>query len=287
MAQTVNISQVNAVSGTISDVKIDQIVLGGVTIGQLVLQGTSLNLAAGSAFLDNVRIVVTLDFAFDWWINLGFWSDSGSANVGSLSFGLGLGNVSIPSLNNVPLSVPNVVVANLSAVVAPVTAIDLGAVTFGALSAANIALPKNGFTLTGLGLGAISLASLQIPETAIGSFAIQDFHPNAKIVLPNASVGPIQIPSASVADIQGTAPVNVTGTASQQSLDMNLGVLGGSLNITPTAYVSIGALQLQNVSLSGAVTQAILENIGVPVDIRGINLNTIDIGQINAVNLAL
>ncbi|HZP05847.1 MAG TPA: hypothetical protein VFB43_13185 [Terracidiphilus sp.] len=287
MAQTVNISQVNAVSGTVSDVKIDQIVLGGVTIGQLVLQGTSLNLAAGSAFLDNVRIVVTLDFAFDWWINLGFWSDSGSANVGSLSFGLSLGNVSIPSLNNVPLSVPNVVIANLSAVVAPVTAIDLGGATFGALAAANIALPKNGFTLSGLGLGAISLASLQIPETAVGSLSVQDFHPNAKITLPNASVGPIQIPSASVPDIQGTAPVNVTGTASQQSLGMNLGVLGGSLNITPTAYVSIGALQLQNVALSGAVTQAILENIGVPVDIRGINLNTIDIGQINAVNLAL
>ncbi len=287
MAQTINISQLNAVSGTIADIKIDEIVLGGVAIGQLTLQGTALNLAAGSAFLDNVRIVVTLDFAFDWWINLGFWSDSGNADLGSLTFGLNLGNVSIPSLNNIPLSVPNVVLANLSAVVAPLTSIDLGNGTFGAIAATNITLPKNGFSLTGLGLGPINIASLQVPETTAAGITIQDLHPNANLKLPNASLSSLQIPSASAADIQGTATVSLNGTASQQGLGVSLGVLGGTLNVTPTAYVSIGAAQLQGVTLSGTVTQAILENIGVPVDLRGINLNTIDIGQINAGTIAL
>lgn len=285
LAQTINIAQGNVASGTIADVKIDEIVFGGITIGQLILEGTSLNVAAGSAFLDNVRIVISLDFTFDWWINLGFWSDSGTADLGSLSFGLSLGNVSIPSLNNIPLSVPNAVLANLGAAVDPITSIDLGSSTFGAIAAANVVLPKNGFTLAGLGLGAISIASVQIPETTAATLSIQEFHPNANIVLANAAFGPVQIPSATAADVQTTAPVSLSGTASQEGLGLSLGILGGTLNVTPTAYISIGALQLQGVSLSGSVTQAILQNIGVPVDLRGITLSNIDIGQINVANI--
>jgi uncharacterized protein YjbI with pentapeptide repeats len=285
LAQTVHIAQANVVSGTIADIKVDEIVLGGLTIGQLVLQGTSLNVAAGSAFLDNVRIVITLDFTFHWWINLGFWSDSGTADLGSLSFGLSLGNVSIPSLNNIPLTVPNVVLANLSAAVAPLTSVDLGGGTFGAVAASNVTLPKSGFALTGLGLGAVSIAGAQIPETTVATVSVQDVHPNANLVLPHASLGPVQIPSATAADVQGAAPVSLSGTASQQGLGLSLGILGGTLNVTPTAYISIGALQLQGVSLSGSVTQAILQNIGVPVDLRGINLSNIDIGQINVANI--
>lgn len=287
MAQTINIAQANVVSGTVADIKIDEIVLGGVTIGQLTLQGMSLDIASGSAFLDNVRIVITLAFEYDWWINLGFFSDSGSASLGSLSFGVSLGNVNVPSLNNIPLSVPNVVFANLSAAVAPLTAIDLGGGTFGAVAATNAALPAGGFSLAGLGLGAVTIASVQVPETTVAAVSIQNFHPNASIVIPGATLGAWQIPSATAADIQSTAPVSVSGTASPQGLGLNLGVLGGTLNVTPTAYISIGALQLQGVALSGSVTQAILQNIGVPVNVNGINLNNIDIGQINVANIAL
>jgi len=285
LVQTINIAQGNIASGTIADIKVDEIVLGGITIGQVILEGTSLNVAAGSAFLDNVRIVITLDFAFDWWINLGFWSDSGTADLGSLSFGLSLGNVSIPSLNNIPLSVPNAVLANLAAAVDPITSIDLGTSTFGPITAANIALPKSGFTLAGLGLGGISIASVLVPETTAANVTFQELHPNAKIVLANAVLGSVQIPSATAADVQGTTPVSLSATASQEGLGLSLGILGGTLNVTPTAYVSIGALQLQGVSLSGSVTQAILQNIGVPVDLRGISLSNIDIGQISVANI--
>lgn len=287
MAQTINLAQAAVASGAMADIKVEQIVLGGVTIGQLSLQGTNLDIAAGSAALSGVRVVVNLDFSFDWWINLGFWSDSGSADLGSLSFGLDLGNVTIPSLGNIPLSVPNIAIANLSAVVAPIAAADLGGGTFTALSAANVVLPKAGFTLTGFALGGVTIANVEVPEAAAASISLQDFHPNGNIVFPNASLGPLQIPSVSTADVQTTSPISFNGSASQQGLGLSLGVLGGTFDVTPTAYVSIDALQLQNVALSGSVTKAILDNIGVPVDIRGINMSTIDIGQITATNITL
>lgn len=285
MAQTINLAQAAVASGAVADIKVEQIVLGGVTIGELTLEGTTLDIAAASAALQAVRVVINLDFSFDWWINLGFWSDSGTNSLGSLSFALDLGNVSIPSLGNIPISVPNIAIANLSAVVAPIASADLGGGAFSALTATNIAVPKNGFTLTGFAIGGVTIANVEVPEATAAAVSIQDFHPNGNLVLPSASLGPLQIPSVTTADVQTTAAIGFNGNASQQGLGLNLGVLGGTFDVTPTAYVSIGALQLQGVSLSGSVTKAILDNIGVPVDIQGINLSTIDIGQITAANI--
>lgn len=281
----INLAQAAAASATVADIKIDEIVLGGVTIGQLTLENTSLDLNSGSASLDTVRIVLTLDFHFDWWINLGFWSDSGSADLGSMSFALDLGNISIPSLGTIPLAVPNIALASLNAAFAPITAIDLGGGNLAGIAASSITLPKSGFTLTGLGIGAITVASFQVPDATVGQVSIQEFHPSASIVLPQATLGPVQIPQASAADVQTTAPVSFTGSASQQALSVSLGVLGGSINVTPTAFVSIGALQLHGVALTGSVAQAVLQNIGVPIDVRGFSLNTIDIGGITANNI--
>lgn len=286
MAQ-MNVAQVSAASGTVADIKVGEIVLGGLTIQQLSLQGTSLDIAAASASLTGVRVVINLDFQFDWWVNLGFWSDSGSADLGSLSFGIDLGNVAIPSLNRIPLSIPNIVVANLSAAAAPITSVDLAGGSFAGLVASNLTLPKNGFTLSGLGVGAVSIASVEAPEATAASISLQDFHANANVVIPSATLSSVQVPSATAADVEATTTVSFNGTASQQVLPLSLGILGGSINVTPTAYISIGTLQLTGVALSGAVTQAILENIGVPVDIKQINLNAIDIAQISATNITL
>ena len=287
MTQSINIAQAAVASGAVADIKVDQIVLGGVTIGQLTLEGTALDIAAGSATLDTVRVVINLDFSFDWWINLGFWSDSGSANLGSLSFALDLGNVAIPSLGNIPLTVPNIAIANLSAVVAPIAAADLGGGSFTGLTASSLVVPKSGFTLTGFAVSGVTIANVEVPDAAAAGISIQDFHPNGNLVLPNASLGPLQIPSVTTADVQTTATIGFNGSATEQGLGLSLGVLGGTFEVTPTAYVSIGSLQLQGVSLSGSVAKAILDNIGVPVDIQGINMNTIDIGQITAANIAL
>jgi hypothetical protein len=285
MAQTIHVAQASVASGAVADIKVDQIVLGGVTIGQLTLDGTTLDITAGSAALSGVRVVLNLDFSFDWWVNLGFWSDSGSSSLGNLSFGLDLGNVAIPSLGNIPIAVPTLAIANLSAVLAPITAADLGGGVFTALSAANLVLPKSGFTLTGFAVDGVTIANVEVPEAAAATVSLQEFRPNGNIVLPSASLGPLQIPSVSTADVQTTSSISFNGDAGQQGLGFTLGLLGGTIEVTPTAYVSIDSLQLQGVTLSGSVTKAILDNIGIPVDIRGINMSTVDIGQITASNI--
>lgn len=282
MTQSINIAQITAASGTAVDIEIDKIVLGGLTIGQLTLQGTSLDIASGSAFLQNVRIVISLDFTFNWSVDVFFWSDSGSIDLGTLTFPVSLGNVAIPALNNIPLNIPNIVLANLSAAIAPLTSIDLGGGTFSGLTATNTVVPKSGFTLTGLGLGSVSISNLQVPEATMAAVSVQDFHPNANVVLPSATLSSLQLPSGTASDIQTTAAIGFTGIASRQSVGFGFGPVSASISVTPTAFVSIGSLLLSNVKLSGSVVQAILANVGIPVDVRGINLKMIDIGQINA-----
>src|SRR6478609_9441751 len=130
MTQTLNVAEVAAASGSVVDIRVGQIVLGGVTIGQLTLQDTSVDINSGSAFLQDVRTIVTLDFSVHWWWDFGIASDSGTAPLGSLSFPFDLGNVSIPTLNNIPLTIPSIVAHNVTASVAPITGLDLGGGSF-------------------------------------------------------------------------------------------------------------------------------------------------------------
>jgi hypothetical protein len=289
MSQTINIATVTAASGTLADIKIGKIVLGGLTIGQLSLQGTAVDIKSGSAYLTSVQILITLDFTFDWWYNIGFFSGSGSDNLGSLGpIPLDLGDVSIPALSNIPLNIPNIVFSNITAAVAPFTSVDLGGANFTGLTATTIVVPKSGFTLTGLGLGNVSVSSVTVPEATVAQVSVTDFQPKASIVLPSATLGPLNLPSGSASDIQTTAAINIPdATATSRGLSINLGVFGGTIWVTPVAQVSIGSLVLHGVTLSASVAQAVLANIGVTVDVQGIDLSTVDISQVDVSNITL
>ena len=97
----------------------------------------------------------------------------------------------------------------------------------------------------------------------------------------------MKIPSAnSSGDITNTSPISTQVLPSPQGLHIfRWGLLAAASPLRPPVTVSIGTLQLTGVALSASVTQAVLQNIGVPVDIKQINLNAINIGQITATNI--
>src|SRR6202035_308188 len=141
--------------------------------------------------------------------------DSGTDPLGGLSVPFNLGDVSIPSLNNIPLSIPSIVANNVTAAVAPITSVDLGGGSFTGLTAASIAVPQGGFTLTGLQVASVNLSSVEIPETGVGSVKVQDFHPNANVALPSVQLGPIVISSADAGSISTTNAIAFNGSASR------------------------------------------------------------------------
>jgi len=288
VTQKFNIAEVDAASGTMVDLEIDKIVLGSATVGELVLQGTSVDLNSGSAFLQNVQIVLQLEFTFDWWVNVGIWSDSGTADLGTIDIPVSVGDISVPSLNKIPLSIPSMSTTQpITTTIAPLSSVDLGGGVFTGLTATKIALPANGFQLTGLGIGAVSVASVQVPQTTVAKVTVQDFHPNANIVLPSLQMTGIDLPAAKAADIQTTGAININADFAKRGVSLSLGVLGGTISVTPVAQIGIASLLLQGVTVSASVPTATIQNVSVPVDVRGINVSSITVGQIDVTNITL
>jgi hypothetical protein len=88
--------------------------------------------------------------------------------------------------------------------------------------------------------------------------------------------------------MQTAAPITFDSQASSLGPPFSLdGIFGVTIWVSPIADVNIGSLLLQSVSISGTVKQASIQNVSVPVDVRRINLKTINIGQIYVNNITL
>lgn len=284
VSRKINIAQLAAGSGTIRDIDIDKVVLGEAHIDKVILEGTKAGIHSGSAFLQNVRVLLELKLSLDWWVDVWVYEDSGTESLGSMSFRLPIGNVQVPSLEDIDLSIPSLSVDNLSADISPISNLDLKGGTFNELDARETKLPASGFQLNGLGLGNFSLSGVQVPKTTTKEATIDRFRPNSDITLPGAQISQIQIPSAVAGTIQ-SGPIDVDGVATRRGVGVNFGIFGVTFWVQPVAHINIDSLTLQDVSLSAAINQAKIENVTIPVDIRGIKLKDIEINQVEINNI--
>jgi len=289
VTHTIDIAQVAVASGQVAQIEIDKIAPGTAQVGGLSLTTTNLTIKSGSALLSGVRFVLQLEFTLDWWYNFGFLgSGSGTDNLGSVFFPFNAGNVVVPALNNISLTIPNIAAANVTAGIAPILNLALGSAEFNGLLAATVALPSGGFQLGGLGLGPVSIGSLQVPNATVGKVSITDFTPTGNIVVPSVQLNNIELPSASAGDIQSTAPFAINNIqASPQGVSFSAGVFGFTLLVTPIINTNIDSLKLSGVSISGSVSKAQITNVSVPIVITGMNLKTISIGAVDVTNITL
>lgn len=289
VTHTISVAQLQVASGQIGDIEIDKIAPGQAQVGRLTLGGTSLTINSGSAFLHNVRFLLQLQFTLGYWYNLGFGiSGSGSDDLGTIAIPFNVGNVLVPTLNNIALGIPSLSATNVTAGIAPIVNLALGGGGFTGVEADAVTIPSGGFQLGGLGLGAVSIASVQVPDALVGKVSIADFTPTGNIVVPSVQLNNIELPSASAADIQSTAPIAINNIeASAQGISADFGIFGVSIMVTPIINTFIGSLELTGVSIAGSVAQAEIQNISVPIVISGINLKTITIGAIDVSNITL
>jgi len=171
--------------------------------------------------------------------------------------------------------------------VPPIANLDLGGGAFTGLQASNASIPADGFQLSGLGLGAVSIASMQVPRTAVERLSIQQFKPNGALTLPGLQLGPVNIPSASAETIQTPTGLSFDGVASRQGLPIDLGVFGGTISVTPLVHINVGSMRLRDLSIAATIERMNLQGVSLPLDVRGINLKSIDLGQIDVNTISL
>lgn len=281
----IKINQVRAESGSIADLDVDKVILGDATINKIILTGTSAKLKGAQAFLQNVRMVLQLKFTLQWKVDLG-WLGSwdGTNDLGSLPFGMDLGNISIPSLANIDMNIPSMSVDNVKAQLNPINNLDLAGARIKKISAKETEIPADAFGLSGIGIGSASIKNLSVPKTATEAVSIEEFTPNAAVVLPGVELANVQIPSARVDNVS-TGGFNFMAQASSRSIGADLGILAIKLIVTPIVHMDVGTMTIQDVVLAATASKLQVQDIQLPVTIRGINLKnmvlqTVDIGEI-------
>jgi len=281
----IKINQVRAESGSIADLDVDKVILGDATINKIILTGTAAKLKGAQAFLQNVRMVLQLKFTLQWKVDLGWLGSWDGANdLGSLPFGMDLGNISIPSLANIDMNIPSMSVDNVKAQLSPINNLDLAGARIKKISAKETEIPADAFGLSGIGIGSASIKNLSVPKTATEAVSIEEFTPNAAVVLPGVELANVQIPSARLDNVS-TGGFNFMAQASSRSIGADLGILAIKLIVTPIVHMDVGTMTIQDVVLAATANKLQVQDIQLPVTIRGINLKnmvlqTVDIGEI-------
>jgi hypothetical protein len=286
--RTIDIAQLLVGAGSIGSVRVNNVEFGEATIERLVLGGLSAGVHAGNAFLQNVRMVLELKLSVDWWYDIRIWDDSGTESLGSLAFAFSVGNVLVPSLRDIDLSVPLVTATGTRAHVMPVDNLDLGGSDFSDVRANRIKLPSAGFGLSGLDIGALTLSSVGIPGATTQSVSLAEFKPRAPLTLPGVEVTELRVPSTQIPQAVSTGAVNINDVqASRRGVSLNLGVLGFTFWVQPIIDIHIETLTLGNVSLSLGIDRLRLENVSAPVILKGINLGNVELQQVTVNQISI
>ena len=286
LVKKINIDQIVAQSGTVGQVTVGEVSVGNVVVDSLTLHNTQANLKSGSAFLENVGMTIELRFKLHWWYDIGIYSDSGDENLGSLWFSMNVGNVAVPSLGNIQMTIPAVTVSNVAAQVNPLQNLDLGAAAFDKLKVTKTTLPAAGFGLTGMALGSLGLSGLGVPDVASEQATIDRFKPTQTVVLPGASLGSVSIPSTSIPDVKSGA-FDLDAQASSRGLKVGFGIFGFTFWVTPVVHMQIGSMTLHDLNLSADVDSIDVQNIHVPLDVKGITLKTLKLHNLTVTDISL
>ena len=264
-------------------ISVGQVGVGPISIGQLVLTDLQVNTAADGAFLKNVVVTLTYTMSLDWHLHIELpghtIDDSGTEDLDSPQFIVGLGDIRIPGLQNIGISIDSLALNQVAATSNPVSNVTLGSALAEQIEAKNVLLPAHGFTLVGLGLGGLDIAGLGAPAASVDSVTIDRVHaestPFGQMTLAN-----LALPSASVADITGDG-VDVVGTPRPKAFHLDLGCLDLTLKVNPRAEAHIDQVVIQNVKANTSIGKLEFNNIQAPFELLNLTLSQIGIDTVS------
>jgi hypothetical protein len=287
LTRRANVDSVTADSGSAESISVNRITLGSATVENVTLSGINAALIGSQALMQGVRMVLELRFSLEWEVDLGWlgsWGDT--VDLGSLSFPVDVGNVSVPSLANIQFSVPTATTTNVSANIDPVQNLTLGATQINKLAATDTDAPSSGFSLNGLGLGAVSMSKLSLPQTATAKVTVDEVKPSGPITLPGLSLTGVNLPAVQVGTIN-SGGFGIAAHISRRSLIADLGILEFKLNIDPVTHLNVQSMTIHDASFAATVNRVEVKNIKVPVTIQGVELRKLGLNAVKVNQITL
>jgi hypothetical protein len=283
------ISEADIQRSGVGTVSVGQVGIGPITIGQLVLNDFALNTAGDGAFLRNFVVTMTYAMSLDWHLHIDLpghvIDDSGTEDLDSPTFIVGFGDIRIPGIENIKISIDSLTLDNPAATVNPLSNIQLGAAVAEQIQARNLTLPTNGFSLAGLGLGTLNVGGFGVPAAKLDSVTIGRVHgdatPFGQMALTN-----LALPSVAVADIVGQG-VDTVATPKPKAFHLDLGCLDLTLKVNPTAEAHIDQLVISNVTANMSIGKIELNNIVAPYELLNLTLSQVGIDTISVPTVAV
>ncbi len=287
VSRHMQLAELLAAKGSVAEVTIDRVTIGEVQAGAMEIAGAAMTLKAGAARLHDVRMVIRLALSLDWKIDLGFlYSDSGSDDLGAFEFALGVGDVTIPGLDQIAATIPSATIPGARFTVPDMGPIRLGAGTFEGLAAKNLTMPASGFSLDGMNVGGLHFDGMELPEASCAEARIERVRTAEPAVLPSVSVDGVALPSVKVPDIASGA-LDVRAIAASRAIGVDLGALQLTLRVVPSVRMQVAGMVMHDAEVGATVGKLTLSGVRIPVSVQGIGLARLDLQSVSMSDLSM
>ena len=278
----------------VQQVSVGEIKIGSVRVDQLLLSNIHVQTSTGIAQMRNVRLALTLQFGLDWRVGVKIsmpdgipdvdFSESGTLDLGTLTLGIGLGNLTLPGFANLSFDIPSLPVNDISAVVGSIKNLNLGVIVAEQIRAQNVITPTAGFQINGLGLTGVSAKGISVPDAAVAGATIGRIAggalPIANLTIPNLALPQAAIPTLSSQNVDATSnPVVATLPK------VDIGLLAATLKVTTTAAFHLDELRIDNIKASASIGEIALKDIVFPYEVLNLTLSQIGIETIEVPQL--
>jgi len=286
----IKVPQLSVKQAGLRTVSIGQLGLGPIKVASLALNNVDFSLSAAHALLQNVRVTLTLKITLAWHIHIGLPDGIPDIDIGDsyeidLSFSLPVGDVTIPSLNNLKFNIPSVTAQNLSVNASPL-ALQITNVAADNIHATNAALPRDGFAVSGLSFGSLTGTGVGIPAATVAQATVQHVHGDPARI-PAFALNGFQLPAAQIPSVNSDLPLSIPLVLETRGANFDAGILRITLTIVPSLLTQVQHMQITGASATASVGQIVLHDVTLPYDALNITLSDIGIDMIDIPNFTV
>jgi hypothetical protein len=242
----------------VQEVSVGEVKIGSVKIDQLTVSSIRVQTSSGTAQMRNLRIKLTLKFGLDWRVGVKIsmpdgipdvdFTNSGTLDLGTLTLGIGFGNITLPGFANLSFDIPSLSVNDISAVIGSIKDLNLGAILAERIRAQNVLAPTAGFQITGLGVNGVSVRGVSSPDAAVADATIRRAA-GGPLPIANFTVPGLTLPQATIPQVSSQNVDAMSNPVVAKLPKADIGLLAATLKVTTTA-----AFHLDELRIGGAET---------------------------------
>lgn len=294
MAQKLNIKiPATAISDVaFGNLTIKNVVPGTTSIENIILESFDVNIKPSTVRLEGVSVGVSLVFYIYWEIGICIdyvvgskcWTWDHRDRIGTLPLpAIGVPDIDL-SMDKIPFHLNQIALGQMNATIKPIENFRLGKGHAYKIMLHDAEIPPDWFTLEGMGVGGMKAQNINLSKMTskwvdVGSI------PGIQISIPNVELPEIKIQASAVGAESGAvsarAAIDQEYCAPSFYVDLGVGFFSATICVKPVVRVNITKMRMSNVLLDAKVNKTIIQNVTVPMNLSGLQVQKLKINNIS------